>query len=93
MPVAVLRRLGFDKVFDTDFSADLTIMEEGHEFLDRVVNGGVLPMITSLARLDKLHRDQNIPTFCPFLSTAKSPQGMFGALAKTYWPGDAGYRR
>ena len=43
-----LRRLGFDRVFDTDFSADLTIMEEAHEFLDRVKNGGVLPMITSL---------------------------------------------
>ena len=45
--VAALRRLGFDKVFDTDFAADLTIMEEAHEFLDRVQNGGVLPLITS----------------------------------------------
>ena len=45
--VAALRHLGFDKVFDTDFSADLTIMEEGYEFLDRLQNGGLLPMITS----------------------------------------------
>lgn len=84
--VAALRRLGFDKVFDTDFSADLTIMEEGHEFLDRVVNGGVLPMITSCSPGWINFIEIKYPDLLPHLSTAKSPQGMFGALAKTYWP-------
>ena len=84
--VAALRRLGFDKVFDTDFSADLTIMEEGHEVLDRVVNGGVLPMITSCSPGWINFIEIKYPDLLPHLSTAKSPQGMFGALAKTYWP-------
>ena len=84
--VAALRRLGFDKVFDTDFSADLTIMEEGHEFLDRVVNGGVLPMITSCSPGWINFIEMKYPDLLPHLSTAKSPQGMFGAIAKTYWP-------
>ena len=84
--VAALRRLGFDKVFDTDFSADLTIMEEGHEFLHRVLNGGVLPMITSCSPGWINYIEQKYPDLLDHLSTAKSPQGMFGALAKTYWP-------
>ena len=84
--VAALRRLGFDKVFDTDFSADLTIMEEGHEFLDRVTNGGVLPMITSCSPGWINFIEIKYPDLLPHLSTAKSPQGMFGAVAKTYWP-------
>ncbi len=84
--VAALRRLGFDKVFDTDFSADLTIMEEGHEFLHRVLNGGVLPMITSCSPGWINYIELKYPDLLDHLSTAKSPQGMFGALAKTYWP-------
>ncbi|MBR4401070.1 MAG: [Synergistes sp.] len=84
--VAALRRLGFDKVFDTDFSADLTIMEEGSEFLHRVQNGGVLPMITSCSPGWINFIEIKYPDLLPHLSTAKSPQGMFGALAKTYWP-------
>lgn len=84
--VAALRRLGFDKVFDTDFSADLTIMEEGHEFLHRLTNGGVLPMVTSCSPGWINFIEIKYPDLLPHLSTAKSPQGMFGALAKTYWP-------
>ncbi len=84
--VAALRRLGFDKVFDTDFTADLTIMEEGHEFLHRVLNGGTLPMITSCSPGWINFIEMKYPDLLPNLSTAKSPQGMFGALAKTYWP-------
>lgn len=84
--VAALRRLGFDKVFDTDFSADLTIMEEGHEFLSRVLNGGTLPMITSCSPGWINFIEMRYPDLLPHLSTAKSPQGMFGALTKTYWP-------
>lgn len=84
--VAALRRLGFDKVFDTDFSADLTIMEEGYEFLDRVVNGGTLPMITSCSPGWINFIEMKYPDLLPHLSTAKSPQAMFGALTKTYWP-------
>ena len=90
--VAALRRLGFDKVFDTDFSADLTIMEEGHEFLDRVLNGGVLPMITSCSPGWINFIEIKYPDLLPHLSTAKSPQGMFGALAKTYWPESQGLK-
>jgi NADP-reducing hydrogenase subunit HndD len=84
--VAALRKLGFDKVFDTDFTADLTIMEEGHEFLHRVTKGGVLPMITSCSPGWINFIEIKYPDLLPHLSTAKSPQGMFGALAKTYWP-------
>lgn len=84
--VAALRRLGFDKVFDTNFAADLTIMEEGSEFLHRVTNGGVLPMITSCSPGWVNFMELKYPDLLPHLSTAKSPQGMFGAVAKTYWP-------
>lgn len=88
--VAALRSLGFDKVFDTDFSADLTIMEEGHEFLDRLQNGGVLPMITSCSPGWVNMIELKYPEFLPHLSTAKSPQQMFGAVAKTYFAEQAG---
>lgn len=84
--VAALRKLGFDKVFDTDFAADLTIVEEGNEFLDRVTNGGVLPMITSCSPGWINFIEMKYPDLLPHLSTAKSPQGMFGALSKTFWP-------
>lgn len=84
--VAALRRLGFDRVFDTDFSADLTIMEEGTEFLNRVTGGGTLPMVTSCSPGWINFVEMLYPDLLPHLSTAKSPQGMFGALTKTYWP-------
>ncbi|MBR6386426.1 MAG: [Ruminococcus sp.] len=83
--VAALRRLGFDKVFDTDFAADLTIMEEANEFIERVQNGGVLPMITSCSPGWVKFCEHYFPDMLPHLSTCKSPQQMFGATAKTYW--------
>lgn len=82
---AALRRLGFDKVFDTDFAADLTIMEEAHEFLDRVQNGGVLPMITSCSPGWIKYCEHYYPELIPHLSTCKSPQQMFGATMKTWY--------
>ncbi|MEF9840610.1 MAG: NADH-dependent [FeFe] hydrogenase, group A6 [Lachnospiraceae bacterium] len=82
---AALRRLGFDKVFDTDFSADLTIMEEATEFLDRVQNGGVLPMITSCSPGWIKFCEHYFPEFTENLSSCKSPQQMFGAITKTYY--------
>lgn len=88
--VAALRSLGFDKVFDTNFSADLTIMEEGYEFLDRLQNGGVLPMITSCSPGWVNMIELKYPELLPHLSTAKSPQQMFGAVAKTYYAEKAG---
>lgn len=83
--VAGLRRLGFDNVFDTNWAADLTIMEEGHELLDRVKNGGVLPMITSCSPGWIRYCEFNHPDFIPNLSSCKSPHQMFGAVAKTYY--------
>jgi len=83
--VAALRRLGFDKVFDTNFSADLTIMEEAHEFIDRVQNGGVLPMITSCSPGWIKYCEHYFPDMTENLSSCKSPQQMFGAIAKSYY--------
>jgi len=83
--VAALRRLGFDRVFDTNFSADLTIMEEGFELLDRLKNGGKLPMITSCSPGWVNFAELKYPDLLDHLSTAKSPQQMFGALVKTYY--------
>ena len=83
--VAALRRLGFDKVFDTDVAADLTIMEEGTEFIDRVKNGGVLPMITSCSPGWINFCEMYHPNMIPNLSSCKSPQQMFGAVLKTYY--------
>lgn len=82
---AALRRLGFDKVFDTDFGADLTIMEEGHELLGRVKNGGVLPMITSCSPGWINFCEHYYPEFIPNLSSCKSPQQMQGAMIKTWY--------
>ena len=82
---AALRRIGFDKVFDTDFSADLTIMEEAHEFLDRVQNGGVLPLITSCSPGWIKYCEHYFPDMTENLSSCKSPQQMFGAIAKSYY--------
>ena len=83
--VAALRRIGFDKVFDTNFSADLTIMEESHEFLDRVQNGGVLPLITSCSPGWIKYCEHYFPDMTENLSSCKSPQQMFGAITKTYY--------
>ena len=83
--VAALKRLGFDQVFDTDFAADLTIMEESHEFIERVKNGGKLPMITSCSPGWIKYCEHYFPEMTENLSTCKSPQQMFGATAKTYY--------
>lgn len=83
--VASLRRLGFDKVFDTDFTADLTILEEGNELLHRLKNGGTLPMITSCSPGWINYIEGFYPEQLEHLSTCKSPQQMFGALSKTYY--------
>jgi iron-only hydrogenase group A len=88
--VAALRRLGFSKVFDTQFSADLTIMEEGTEFIQRVQNGGTLPMITSCSPGWINFIETFYPSLLGHLSTCKSPQQMFGALAKTFYAEKAG---
>ncbi|HLZ18064.1 MAG TPA: NADH-dependent [FeFe] hydrogenase, group A6, partial [Smithellaceae bacterium] len=88
--IAALRRLGFDKVFDTNFTADLTIIEEGNELLKRVKEGGVLPMITSCSPGWIKFCEHFYPDLLPHLSTCKSPQQMFGALAKTYYAETAG---
>ena len=83
--VAALRRLGFNAVFDTDTAADFTIMEEATEFVERVKSGGVLPMITSCSPGWVKFCETYYPDMIPNLSTCKSPQGMFGALTKTYY--------
>ena len=82
---AALRRLGFDKVFDTDFAADLTIMEEANEFLDRFTNGGTLPLITSCSPGWVKFCEHYYPDLLDHISSCKSPQQMFGATAKTYY--------
>ena len=80
-----LRMLGFNKVFDTNFTADLTIMEEGSELIERLQNGGKLPLITSCSPGWVNYVEKHHPELMDNLSTAKSPQGMFGAVAKTYY--------
>ncbi|QEK12848.1 2Fe-2S iron-sulfur cluster binding domain-containing protein [Crassaminicella thermophila] len=84
--VAALRRIGFDKVFDTDFAADLTIMEESSELLYRIENGKTLPMITSCSPGWINFIEGNFEHLLKYLSTCKSPQQMFGAISKTYYP-------
>ncbi|MBI9093733.1 MAG: iron hydrogenase small subunit [Sphaerochaeta sp.] len=88
--VAGLRRLGFSKVFDTQFAADLTIMEEGHELISRIQNKGTLPMITSCSPGWIKYIEHFYPEQLDHLSTCKSPQQMFGAIAKTYYAKEAG---
>ena len=83
--VAALRRLGFDKVFDTDVGADFTIMEEGTELVHRLKNGGVLPMITSCSPGWVKFCETYHPGLIPNLSSCKSPQQMFGAITKTWY--------
>ena len=84
--VAALRRIGFDKVFDTDFAADLTIMEEGTELIERIKSKkAVLPMLTSCSPGWIKFIENYYPDLLPYLSTCKSPQQMFGATLKTYY--------
>lgn len=83
--VAALRRLGFDQVFDTDFTADLTIMEEATELIGRIKNQGVLPMITSCSPGWVNYCETFYPDFIPNLSSCKSPHEMMGAVIKSYY--------
>ncbi len=87
---AALKMLGFDKVFDTDFAADLTIMEEGTELINRIKEGGKLPLITSCSPGWVKFCEHNFPEFLDNLSTAKSPHEMYGAVLKSYYAEKAG---
>ena len=83
--VTALRRLGFNKVFDTNTGADFTIMEEANEFVERFSNGGVLPMITSCSPGWVKYIEMNYPELLPHVSSCKSPHQMFGAILKSYY--------
>lgn len=83
--VAALRRIGFDKVFDTNFGADLTIVEEANELVERIKNNGVLPMITSCSPGWVKFCEFYYPDMISHLSSCKSPQQMAGAVIKTYY--------
>ena len=83
--VAGLRALGFDKVFDTNFSADLTIMEEGNEIVERIKSGKNLPILTSCCPGSINFIEHNFPDLLNIPSSCKSPQQMFGAIAKSYY--------
>ena len=83
--VSALKKMGFDKVFDTNTGADFTIMEEGTEFIQRMQNGGTLPMITSCSPGWVRYCELNYPDLIPHLSTCKSPHQMFGAIIKSYY--------
>lgn len=89
--VAALRRMGFEKVFDTDLAADMTIVEEAHELVERIQNGGVLPMITSCSPGWVNYCEHYFPDMIPNLSTCKSPQQMFGATVKTWYAQKMGW--
>ncbi len=82
---SALRKVGFDRVFDTSFSADLTIMEESSELIDRIQNNGTLPMITSCCPAWVKYAEEFYPDFIPNISSCKSPQQMMGAVIKSYW--------
>jgi NADH-quinone oxidoreductase subunit G/NADP-reducing hydrogenase subunit HndD len=86
---AALRKIGFDKVFDTSFSADLTIMEESAELIDRVGNGGVLPMFTSCCPAWVKYIEEFATDLLPNVSSCKSPQQMLGAVIKSYFAENA----
>lgn len=88
--IAALRRLGFERVYDTNFAADLTIMEEGTELLGRLTNGGVLPMITSCSPGWINYAEYNYGDLLPHLSSCKSPHEMQGAIIKSYWAQEKG---
>ena len=87
--VAALHRMGFDQVYDTIYSADLTIMEEAAEFLDRVGSGGTLPLMTSCCPAWVKFVENEYPEFKPNVSTCRSPQGMFSAVLKEYYRDEA----
>ena len=87
--VAALHRMGFDEVFDTTYTADLTIMEESAEFLDRVANGGKLPLLTSCCPAWVKFVENEYPEFKPNISTCRSPQQMFSAILKDYYRNEA----
>ncbi len=82
---AALRRCGFDRVYDTNFGADLTIMEEGNELLERVTHNGTLPMFTSCSPGWIRYIENEYPELLPHLSTSKSPHMMLGAMLKSHW--------
>ncbi len=84
--VAALKAMGFDKVYDTSFTADMTVLEESTEFLDRFANGGVLPLFTSCCPAWVRFAEQYYPEFLPNLSSCKSPQQMFGSVAREILP-------
>jgi NADH-quinone oxidoreductase subunit G len=84
--VAALKRLGFDQIYDTSFAADLTVLEEGSEFLERKKEGGHLPMFTSCCPGWVKYAEQYFPELLPNLSTCRSPQAMFGSLVKAMLP-------
>lgn len=90
--VTALRRLGFDAVFDTDFSADLTVMEEASEFVDRIENGGVLPILTSCCPAWVRFIETNYPDMLDIPSSCKSPQIMMGTMVKTYYAEKTGIK-
>jgi len=83
--VTALKRLGFDKIFDTNTAADLTIMEEANELVNRLQNGGVTPMITSCSPGWIRYIEMNYPEMLGHLSSCKSPHQMFGAILKSYY--------
>ena len=87
--VAALHRMGFDEVFDTTYTADLTIMEASAEFLDRVANGGKLPLLTSCCPAWVKFVENEYPEFKPNISTCRSPQQMFSAILKDYYRDEA----
>lgn len=90
--VSALRDIGFDTVFDTDFSADLTIMEEASELVDRVVNNKTMPILTSCCPAWVRFIETNFPNLLDIPSTCKSPQMMMGAMVKTYYAEKAGIK-
>lgn len=83
--VTILKNMGVDRVFDTNFAADLTIMEETNELIQRIKNDGVLPLMTSCSPGWVNYVEKYYPEFIPNLSSCKSPQQMFGAIAKSYY--------
>ncbi|MBR2824768.1 MAG: [Solobacterium sp.] len=83
--VTALKRIGFDRVYDTNFGADLTIMEEGNELLSRLTNNGTLPMFTSCSPGWVRYIEYEYPELLPHLSSAKSPHMMLGSMLKSYW--------
>jgi NADH-quinone oxidoreductase subunit G len=91
--IAALKMMGFDKVYDTCFAADLTIMEEGNEFIQRATHGGVLPMFTSCCPGWVKYVEQHHPDIIPHLSSCKSPQQMFGSVAKEVVAQEMGVKR